>query len=148
MQHTNGSMAVWYFSKPHTNGGTTNYTGSLSIRGGTKAATGWKAVGAGDFNSDGRKDILMQHTTGKLAAWYMNGPTYLGSGQLRNGQSPGSGWRVAAVADLNSDGFDDVVFQNGVGTLAVWYMEGTSFVSSTLLRGGQKVPGWEAVGPR
>ena len=43
----------------------------------------WQIVGTGDFNSDGKTDILWRHkTTGQNALWFMNGATYSGYAYL------------------------------------------------------------------
>jgi len=34
----------------------------------------------GDFNGDGKADILWRHTSGVLALWFMNGTTIIGGG--------------------------------------------------------------------
>jgi hypothetical protein len=37
----------------------------------------WTIVGTGDFNGDGRSDILWRDTSGNVAIWEMNGTTIL-----------------------------------------------------------------------
>ena len=41
----------------------------------------WQIMGTGDFNGDGKPDILWRHTTGDgaIGVWYMNGATPTGS---------------------------------------------------------------------
>ena len=34
----------------------------------------WKIAGVGDFNGDGKPDLVWQHKDGWLALWYMDGP--------------------------------------------------------------------------
>jgi hypothetical protein len=50
------------------------------------------------------------------------------------GLKPGSGylyggglgdWRVMAVCDVNSDGVPDLLFQNTIGQIYVWTLDGT-----------------------
>ena len=40
----------------------------------------WKIVGTGDFNGDGKSDILWQDTSGNVAIWFMNGTQASGAG--------------------------------------------------------------------
>ena len=57
-----------------TNG--TSQTGSAFV-----GAVGneWAIVGTGDFNADGRADILWQRDDGLMAIWEMNGAAQIGS---------------------------------------------------------------------
>ena len=36
--------------------------------------------GVGDFNGDGKADILWRHTSGSLYIWELNGPSVIGTG--------------------------------------------------------------------
>ena len=53
----------------------------------------WNIVGTGDFNGDGQTDILLQHTSGWLAIWYMNSTSLIGGEFLKPAQVDPS-WRV------------------------------------------------------
>jgi hypothetical protein len=37
-------------------------------------------VGVGDFNGDGKADILWRHTSGTTAVWLLNGLSVIGNG--------------------------------------------------------------------
>jgi hypothetical protein len=50
------------------------------------------AIGTGDFNADGKADILWQNKDGTPAVWLMDG-THLISG-ANVGFDPGSNWHV------------------------------------------------------
>jgi hypothetical protein len=45
------------------------------LNSGQAVSTGWKQVGARDFNANGQKDLLWQHLDGRIALWLMNGVT-------------------------------------------------------------------------
>ena len=60
---TAGSLAIWLM-----NGLGVLQKGSLGT-----VATNWSVVGTGDFNGDGKSDILWTDTSGDVALWFMNG---------------------------------------------------------------------------
>ena len=37
--------------------------------------TSWTVVSTGDYNSDGKSDILLRHSSGYMSMWLMNGAT-------------------------------------------------------------------------
>ncbi len=62
-------------------------SGSLN----TVNASGWYTSGTGDFNGDGRDDILWRNSsTGENYLWMMNGDTIIDSGSLNTVNA--SGW--------------------------------------------------------
>jgi len=59
------------------------------------SASGWSIQGVGDYNGDGKADILWRNTSGEVYLWFMNGATQSGGG------TPGSAttdWQIAALA--------------------------------------------------
>jgi len=85
-------------------------------------------VGTGDFNGDGKFDILLQNAaTGQVWQWQMNGAAIAAT---NNVGSPGPSWHVAAVGDYNGDGMADVVLQNGDGHVWQWLMNGSTIAAS------------------
>ena len=46
----------------------------------------WQIVGTGDFNGDGKADILWRHTTGSVSIWLMNGASVSGDSGRRGGR--------------------------------------------------------------
>jgi hypothetical protein len=84
--------------------------------------------GVGDFNGDGKIDILWRDTnTGALSIWFTNG-TAVTSGALVS--TLPSKWSVAQVGDYNGDGNCDILLLDNSGNLAMWLMSGATLSSS------------------
>ena len=79
---------------------------------------------AGDFNGDGKADILWQNTDGTPAVWLMDGTSLISGANV--GFNPGPAWQVHDTGDFNGDGKADILWQNTDGTPAVWLMDGTN----------------------
>jgi RHS repeat-associated protein len=80
---------------------------------------GWTVVGAADMNQDGVPDLIWidqsdsQHAIGAVTVNYYGGSggaTYEGWAWLN--QAGISGWSVGAVADMNSNGEPDLIWQD------------------------------------
>jgi hypothetical protein len=52
----------------------------------------WQVHGTGDFNADGKSDILWQNTDGTSAVWLMDGTSLISGSSI--GFNPGSDWHV------------------------------------------------------
>ena len=63
----------------------------------------------GDFNGDGKADILWRHTSGAVAIWFMNGSHIAGMGSLGNISAD---WVVERVGDFNGDSKADILWRN------------------------------------
>jgi len=111
----------------------------------TTPAAGWKVVGIGDFNGDGKSDLVFQNqTSNEIAFWYMNG-THVQSGESLS-YLPPTGWKLVGVGDVNADGASDLVFQDqATGRIAIWFMFGKNYLDGLVLT---TVPfsDWKAVG--
>ena len=99
--------------------------------------------GTVDFNGDGKTDILWRHkTTGELAAWYMNGVSFISPVGIATVDPI---WELVGTADLNSDGKADFLWRHKTtGELAAWYMNGVNFISPVGI--AMVDPIWELVG--
>jgi len=81
---------------------------------------------SGDFNGDGKQDILWRNSqTGEVDIWFMNGPSVISKNYVA---TVGLDWKIAGIGDFNGDGTSDILWQNIVdGSFVIWIMQGTSY---------------------
>ena len=102
---------------------------------------GWDVKGAGDFNGDGRMELIAQHQT---ESWY--GILELDANQQIVGSQSiagWAGWDIIGTSDQNEDGQTDLLIKNQAeGWNGVWLMNGNQITGSQGLNVWQ---GWEAI---
>ena len=76
-------------------------------------------VGTGDFNGDGRDDILWRNENGTVSDWLGNPIGGFDVNQASVVHAP-TNWFVVGVSDFNDDGYDDILWRNTVGTIGNW----------------------------
>ena len=92
----------------------------------------WSVAGVGDFNGDGKPDILLRNTDGSLVDWTMNGSDIVAGQNLTyqgNAVALDSSWSVAGVGDFDGDGKSDILWRNAYGSLVDWTMNGSDIVA-------------------
>jgi len=116
---TTGSLYAWFMDD-------LDRIGASALTPGGVSDTNWKIEGVGDFDNDGRPDILWRHqTTGFLYVWFMNGTTQTGGSYLTPNRVIDTNWHVEAVADVNGDQKPDLVWRHQTsGSLYAWYLNG------------------------
>jgi hypothetical protein len=113
------------------NGGTVTSSGLLSQQPGS---ANWEVAGTGDFDGDGKGDILFRYNDAGNAANALNGFTYI---DFMNGSTVTSGaptqwqidnsWLIASIGDFSGDGKSDVLFQQASsGNTYIWDMNGVA----------------------
>ena len=94
----------------------------------------WRLVARADLNNDGIPDLIFQNSVGQLYVWFLDGTGNGVNFSTGSGLKPGSqflyggglgDYRLVAITDVNGDGFADLIFQNSVGQVYVWYLDGT-----------------------
>ena len=86
----------------------------------------WHIKATGDFNGDGKSDIIWQGDNGTAAMWLMDGTNATLS--VPRPVNPGSTWHIKGTGDFNGDGKTDIIWQGKNGTAAIWLMNGTNDV--------------------
>src|SRR3989441_11975157 len=96
---------------------------------GTVAESAWQVKGIGDFDGDGKADILWRNSaTGQNYLYVMNGLTIASEGYLRTVAD--QAWQVKGVGDFNGDGKADILWRNTVtGEDYAYFMNGWAIAS-------------------
>jgi hypothetical protein len=120
------------------------FPGPVRTVGGGWTTTNIPRILTGDFNGDGRIDIIRQDSTGLLRVWASTG-NLSGDNLMFAGQSriAGGGWTQAAyprivLGDFNGDGKQDILNQNTAGELYGWASTGNLSADNTLFASGTR----------
>ena len=124
LRNSNGWMTEWL--------GQAN--GSFSDNGAVAsnwAHPDWQVAGTGDFNGDGRSDVLLRHNNGWMTEWLgqTNGSFSDNGAVASNWTHPN--WQVAGIGDFNGDNRDDLLLRHSDGTIVEWLGQANgSFVAN------------------
>jgi hypothetical protein len=141
-RHTDGSLSAWLMNR-------TSLARAVYLTPRRVTDPNWRIVGTGDFNRDGKVDILWQHSTGWLSVWYMNGTTLSNAVYLSPSCVSDTNWKVVAVGDFNHDGQADLLWRHSDGSLSVWLMDGVKLRQPVYLKPPRVAdPNWVIVGPK
>jgi DNA-binding beta-propeller fold protein YncE len=117
---SSGENVFWYMDGPNMTGGTFLTPPTLS--------PAWAPCGTGDFDGDGRPDIVWQHVdSGHVMVWFMAGKTRRAESLIYQSPFHPADWRVEGVGDFNLDRLPDLLWRNGAsGEMLVWFWTGSA----------------------
>jgi VCBS repeat-containing protein len=105
------------------NGGSTNATQSFTI------AEAPAIKHAGDFDGDGKSEILWRNNDGSVAIWQLDGTsdfTITSAPIIGSTASAPKDWKIADTGDFDGDGKSEILWRNNDGSVAIWKLDGTS----------------------
>jgi len=113
LRHDNGTITEWL---GQANGGffSNHAVAAYGL------ATAWQVAGTGDFNGDGRGDLLLRHDNGAVTNWLGQADGSFFSNHAAASYTLPAGWDVAGVGDFNGDGRDDLLLRHDNGTITDW----------------------------
>jgi Ca2+-binding RTX toxin-like protein len=110
------------------------------------AADGWHFQDVGDFNGDGKSDLLLLNdTTHGVAEWLMDGTQAIAKPQIGT-INAAEGWHYDGLRDFNGDGKTDLLLENNATHgVAVWLMDGTHVIASPQVGAVNAADGWHMI---
>ncbi len=110
-------------------------TGADAIYGDDEFDASWSVISRGDFNADGKADVLWYNTGDRRTLiWFMDGTTVTSSLLLPIASSD---WQIAGTADFNGDQRQDILWRNQVtGDVGVWLTNGTATPDTGIIAAG------------
>ena len=98
------------------------------------APSDWTLNNTGDFDGDGKDDLLLYNTvSGAVAILFMDGSTLLSASMVLT-LNPATGLVVVNVADFNADGKSDLLIQNpATGLTGIATLDGATMISAALV---------------
>jgi hypothetical protein len=141
---------VWPIQIRYTANETRIGTADVWSIAGSPHSAGAAVAGVEDFNGDGKPDILFQDQSAEkvsLRLWIMDGEKQTSEGQIESAQplDPVNKWTVGEVADFNSDGKPDILWQSEQGLLYLWHLDGNVVKGTSLTMPSATSPEWRVM---
>jgi hypothetical protein len=91
-----------------------SFTGNVNFN--LNPGLDWHIAGTGDFNGDGRDDILWRSDNGSVVDLLGNENGSF-TGNVNFNLNPGLDWHIVGTSDFNGDGLDDILWRSDSGTV-------------------------------
>jgi hypothetical protein len=106
---------------------------------------GWSMAGSGDFDGDGRSDLVLRNENQRLVEiWYLNSGEVLEV--LEIADAPYEAWKVAGTRDFDSDGVAEILWHlPESGQMRLWRFdtEGVEDIGFGAVPPGARIHGIE-----
>lgn len=109
-----GLLTYWFGAPANNIGFTHNDTATVFV------PTDWKVASVGDFNDDGRSDILWRQDSGQLTVWLGAANGTFVDNSANASTFVASDWNVVGTGDFNGDGCEDILWRQSGGQLTDW----------------------------
>jgi Ca2+-binding RTX toxin-like protein len=132
-----GALAIWEMNGTQIKAADYIKMGSANVG---APGSDWHIVDTGDFNGDGKSDLLWRTDSGALAIWQMDGTQIKAADYIKMGSAnvgtPGLDWHLVGAHDYDGNGMSDLLWRTDGGALAVWEMNGSQIVGAEYTRSG------------
>ncbi|HEY5949839.1 MAG TPA: VCBS repeat-containing protein, partial [Kofleriaceae bacterium] len=114
----------------------------------TVTGTAWQLRGTGDFNRDGKLDLVWHNAgTGEVAFWYLDGAAHVIGSALASQTSVGTSPILSGTGDFDNDGYSDLLWHNPTtGAINAWLMNGATVRATELSDGTYVGNEWHLMG--
>jgi len=137
-----GQNVAWSLSEDEDDGNIDSYE-PLPLP--AETDTNWRVVATGDFDGNGRSDLVWQNqSNGQVRFWLLNGTALVGV--LPLGTESDLNWQIVGSGDFDADGRPDLFWRNrATGQVRLWYVTGSTFTSSGPLQQVENL-NWDVAG--
>ncbi|CAN5288945.1 hypothetical protein BH10PSE4_BH10PSE4_08790 [soil metagenome] len=127
-RHASGLVTEWLGD----GAGADAFVQNVYIQGGVDNS--WRIASEGDFNGDGKDDLIWRSTEGYISEWLSTGTGFTPNAFLDF--SVDKTWHLVATADFSGDGKEDLLWRNDSGVFTEWRSNGAGFDRNVYVNGG------------